>query len=45
MSGKLERPRRRSPWLEDVRILVLGTWGFLLQSFRSWLERAKEPHA
>jgi hypothetical protein len=45
MSGALERPRKRSPLLEDGRIVLLGIWGFLLQSFRSWLARAKEPHA
>jgi len=25
--------RRRSPWLEDVRIIVLGVWGFIRQSW------------
>ena len=27
---------RRSSLLADVRIILLGSWGFLLQLFRSW---------
>jgi len=39
---------RRSSVLGDLRIILLGSWGFLLQIFRSWrltpklLDRANE---
>jgi hypothetical protein len=29
-------PRRKSPLADDLRILVLGVWGFLLQCIESW---------
>lgn len=28
--------RARSPWLSDLRILLLGTWGFFRQCFKSF---------
>jgi hypothetical protein len=28
--------RRRSSVLGDLRIILLGTWAFLLQVYRSW---------
>ncbi|HEV8547364.1 MAG TPA: hypothetical protein VGQ57_00025 [Polyangiaceae bacterium] len=34
------RPRRRrSPFGEDLRIVILGLWGFLLQCLKSWQSR------
>ena len=41
---------RRSSLLGDARIIVLGTWAFILQLFRSWrltselLERHEDEH-
>jgi hypothetical protein len=38
---------RRSSLLGDVRIILLGSWGFLLQLFRSWRHTPKllnQPH-
>ena len=34
---------RRSPLWADLRILVLGIWGFLRQSLKSWGRIAKGP--
>ena len=31
--------RKQSPLADDVRILCLGVWGFLLQCFKSWQTR------
>lgn len=31
--------RRRSPWLDDVRILYLGIWGFIRQSWLTLVRR------
>lgn len=28
--------RKRSPLFADLRILLLGTWGFFCQCWRSW---------
>jgi len=29
-------PRKKSPLADDVLIVVLGVWGFLLQCVKSW---------
>ncbi len=34
--------RRRSPWLEDVRIVYLGIWGFVWQC---WLTLIRNHEA
>ncbi|HTQ06686.1 MAG TPA: hypothetical protein VMI54_22675 [Polyangiaceae bacterium] len=34
--------RRRSPWLEDVRIIYLGIWGFIRQC---WLTLRRHDEA
>ena len=31
-----DAPRQRSPLGDDLRILILGVWGFLLQCVKSW---------
>ena len=33
------RRRRRSPLGEDLWIVLLGSWGFLLQCIKSWQSR------
>lgn len=38
---------RRAALLGDLRIILLGSWGFLLQLFRSWRLTSnllQEPH-
>lgn len=38
---------RRSSLLGDIRIILLGSWGFLRQLFRSWRSAPKlldPPH-
>ena len=39
---KAEMVPRRSPWLEDVRIVVFGLWGFVRQCWLT-LRRREEP--
>jgi len=31
-----EARRRKSPLADDVRIVIAGVWGFLLQCIKSW---------
>jgi hypothetical protein len=35
--------RSRAPLLADLWILILGVWGFLGQTLKSWSNSAKEP--
>jgi hypothetical protein len=30
--------------LADLRIILLGTWGFLRQCLKSWASTTKRPH-
>jgi hypothetical protein len=34
--------RRRSPWLEDARIIYLGVWGFIRQSWLTLFRRDED---
>ena len=34
---------RRSPLLADLWIILLGSWGFILQLIRSWRLTPKPP--
>jgi len=36
--------RRRSPWREDVRIVFLGIFGFVLQCIETCFGRKERPH-
>ena len=36
MAPSVPSLRRRSPVFGDLRIILLGTWAFLLQILRSW---------
>jgi hypothetical protein len=35
-AAEVVRRRRRSPLGEDLWIVLLGSWGFLLQCLKSW---------
>ncbi len=37
MSGALTKRRKRSPFGDDLRIVISGVWGFVLQSFKTLL--------
>jgi hypothetical protein len=34
---------RKSPWRDDVRIVYLGVWGFLLQCLKTCFGGRREP--
>jgi hypothetical protein len=39
-----ELARRKSPWLEDVRIIFLGVFGFIRQCIETCFRSAERPH-
>jgi hypothetical protein len=36
--------RARSLLLADLRIILLGSWGFIRQCLESWARTGKRPH-
>ncbi len=39
--ARVTRRRRRSPLGEDLWIVLLGSWGYLLQCLKSWQSRGQ----